>query len=120
MQLIGSISPAGRLELLQFATAFNWDHCTPIDADDFWTQIHDKRAYFKIRPGGRIHLHSDSPPHDRKTHTVLATNPHCINRVGGVDFHCELGGIYLVDASIPHESFNFGDTDRIHLVETLR
>jgi hypothetical protein len=119
LRQVGEITEQERLDLLEPTYGYRWDHCNHITGDDFWMQVHYKKAYLKIKPGGHIHLHVDRPPHANKTHTVLQTNERCINRVGGVDFHCALRGIYLTDASVPHESFNHGDTDRIHLVETL-
>lgn len=119
VRLIGEIDAAERARLLALTNSYRWDHCDHVGNDDFWMLTFNKRAYICIKPGGRIHLHTDEPPHNRKTHTVLSTNDQCVSRMGGVDFHLELGGIYAVDASVPHESFNGGTTDRIHLVETL-
>lgn len=119
---IGAISPAEIVAYRALIDGFPWNHvigATGADDDDFWVQIHAKVAFIKIKPGGKIHLHKDHPPHNNKTHTVLATNDGCISRAGGVDYHCELGAIYAVDASIAHESFNHGQTDRVHRVETL-
>jgi hypothetical protein len=119
---IGRISPDGILAELAYTEGQRWNHVIGVLGaadDDFWVQIHNKVAYIKIKPGGKIHLHTDQPPHHHKTHTVLATNDGCISRAGGVDYHCALGAIYEVDASIAHESFNHGETDRIHRVETL-
>ena len=114
---IGEISEERRLELLEYIKERPWNHiCGRLT--DYWSQTVDGNVMFvMLKPGGYVHKHNDALPH--KIHTVLETNDMCINRSDGSDYKLELRGVYQMDASLDHESFNFGNTDRIHMVETI-
>ncbi len=108
---IGHISEHRRQELL--AEPRNWKHCKG-KLTDYWSDDNGSRMFVKITPGGRVHRHSD---HGYKVHTVLLTNPRCVNSHDGMPNYLEQGGVYKMDASLEHESWNNGETDRIHLIE---
>ena len=79
---------------------------------------HYKRAFFlMIPPRGKIHRHKDTVKPEKTYHIPVETNPECVNSMyPGGDFHLEVGLIYAVDRQIEHESFNNGQTNRIHLL----
>ncbi|HXN95979.1 MAG TPA: aspartyl/asparaginyl beta-hydroxylase domain-containing protein [Candidatus Acidoferrales bacterium] len=77
----------------------------------------------KIRPGGRIFPHADTPVHadywDR-FHYVVQSTP-------GVDFRCgdervqmATGEVWWFQNAIEHEVFNNSAGDRIHLIIDIR
>ncbi len=52
----------------------------------------------------------------RKFHIPLQTSKQAVSRIGGKDYHLEVGSVYEIDFKQRHESFNHGPIDRIHLV----
>lgn len=115
MKKIGEVSEQERQRLL--STIGDWKHKKGNLCDYYCAVENENRMFIKIRPGGKVHKHVDALWNKR--HTVLETNDQCFNMVGGVSYQCDLRGIYEMDASLEHESLNLGQTDRIHLVETL-
>lgn len=69
----------------------------------------------KIPPGGKIHRHTDETG-KRTIHIPIQTNPKAVIEIDGERVHMAVGRYYEIDRSIPHESRNDGDTDRIHLM----
>lgn len=78
----------------------------------------------KIRPGGRIFPHADSPEHanywNNRLHIVLQSLP-------GNDFRCEdehvhmrNGEVWWFDHRLEHEVINNSADDRIHLLIDIR
>ena len=109
---IGTISEKDRIELL--AEPRDWQQCKGEFAD-YWSDDDGARMFVKIPPKGKVHKHSDN---GFKVHTVLLTNSRCESWSDGILFRLEQGGIYRLDASLPHESINWGEADRIHLIST--
>jgi aspartyl/asparaginyl beta-hydroxylase (cupin superfamily) len=92
---------------------------------DRWpVDIWQSAFFLRLGPGGNIHKHVDEAHPWNTYHIVLLNNDQCINRVWqGArqhDFCLQPGGIYRIDRSIPHESFNNGDSERIHLLMEVR
>jgi aspartyl/asparaginyl beta-hydroxylase (cupin superfamily) len=88
---------------------------------DRWpVDIWQSAFFLNIPPGGQVHKHVDEAHPWNTYHIVLLTNDQCINRVWEGerehDFRLQPNGIYRIDRSIPHESFNHGETERIHLL----
>ena len=92
-----------------------------------WLEVFWYKAMFICIPsGGLIKRHSDGFSIDRdckgphtKYHIALQTNDKCINYSWGdieQKIHLEENSVYSFDALPEHASFNYGDTDRIHLV----
>ncbi len=77
----------------------------------------------KIKPGGRIAPHADTPVHAEywdRYHVVLQSSP-------GVEFRCGLefaymptGSVWWFQNAIEHEVFNGSDSDRIHMIVDIR
>ena len=77
----------------------------------------------KIKPGGRIFRHPDTPDHAKywdRFHIVLKSSP-------GVDFECDgehvymgTGEVWWFNNQLPHEVINNSAGDRIHLVVDIR
>lgn len=78
----------------------------------------------KVRPGGRIFPHADSPEHanywNNRLHVVLQSLP-------GNDFRCEdehvhmrTGEVWWFDHRLEHEVVNNSADDRIHLLVDIR
>jgi len=76
----------------------------------------------KLPPKGFIKRHSDNggrPKGIKVYHAVIETNEDCINysyTEPVQKVHLPLNTIWLFDTWPEHESFNFGSTNRIHLV----
>jgi hypothetical protein len=90
------------------------DYCT--------SQFGGNGKFIKIPPGGWIKRHSDNggrPVGTRVFHTVIMTNEECFN-ISYADetqkIHMTVGTVWEFDTLPEHESFNRGETDRIHLV----
>ena len=76
----------------------------------------------KLPPNGFIPRHSDNGGRKESVntyHAVIQTNDDCIN-ISYADIHQRIhlpkDTLWLFDTWPEHESFNFGSTDRIHLV----
>lgn len=109
---IGTLTSDFRDRLL--SEVGEWRHKLT-DRKNYWLYAVDgSRRYIKLEPGGFVHPHADTGR--PKIHWVLKTNPDCVSRWGGEDFHLEELGIYIMDPKTEHESFNNGDTERIHLI----
>jgi len=77
----------------------------------------------KIRPGGRIYPHADTPEHANyysRFHLVLQSAP-------GVDFRCQDEHVYMPTGSLwwfnnklEHEVINNSGDDRIHMIVDVR
>lgn len=107
---LGWINEQARRYLLESVNG--WSHKLG-DHSDYYAHVVDgSRMYIKIKPGGKVHRHSDQ---GQKVHIVLQSDGG-VCRVGDEDFRLREGGIYLFDATQEHESFNTGEKDRIHLV----
>jgi hypothetical protein len=78
--------------------------------------------FIKLPPGGFIPRHSDNGGRHEGIsvyHAVLKTNEDCIS-VSYVEpvqkIHLPINTLWLFDTWPEHESFNNGNTDRVHLV----
>ena len=88
---------------------------------DLWPVDIWKSAFFmKLEPGGFVHKHTDEPHPWNTYHIVLLSNEKCWNRIWqGTrehNFCLKPGGIYRIDRTVPHESVNYGHSERIHLL----
>lgn len=77
----------------------------------------------KLRPGGRIFPHADTPSHAdyyTRFHLVLQSRP-------GVDFRCDDEHVYMAQGEVwwfnnklEHEVFNNSGEDRVHMIIDVR
>lgn len=77
----------------------------------------------KIRPGGRIFPHADTPIHAeywQRFHCVLQSSPGCTFRAGDEVRQWPVGTIFWFDNSQEHEVINNSSDDRIHLIIDIR
>lgn len=80
-----------------------------------------RARFIEVFPGGHVRKHTDEvgvePP---SFHVVVSTNDKCVNHVWKGDVkeshHLEQGGVYAMDHLLPHESFNRGETTRLHVL----
>lgn len=78
----------------------------------------------KIRPGGRIYPHADSPEHanywNNRLHVVLQSLPG--NDFRCVDEHVQMrtGDVWWFDHRLEHEVINNSADDRIHMIVDIR
>lgn len=73
----------------------------------------------KVRPGGRIYAHRDTPEHTsyyRRYHVVLKSQPGVVFRAGDEEIYMEQGGVYWFDNREEHEVINNSADDRIHMI----
>lgn len=77
---------------------------------------HDGAFFLMIPPGGRVHRHKDVIGIKRTFHIPVETNNDCESWIGDKNYTLDVGKIYEVDREIEHESFNFGETNRTHLL----
>jgi Aspartyl/Asparaginyl beta-hydroxylase len=77
----------------------------------------------KIRPGGRIYPHADTPVHaqywDRFHYTIAAT-PGVVFRCGDERVEMKTGDCWWFQNELEHEVVNNSATDRIHLIIDIR
>ena len=77
----------------------------------------------KIRPGGRIYPHADTPAHadyyDR-FHIVLKSSPGVVFRCGDEQTYMETGSCWWFNNKQEHEVINNSSDDRIHMVIDIR
>jgi len=66
-----------------------------------------------IPPGGHLHPHTHRGV---RYHIVLKTNDLCESWNGGERHHLEEMGIYWMQPELEHESFNRGNSDRLHII----
>lgn len=76
-----------------------------------------------VRPNGFFPLHSDHPAAEHavkealtRYHVVLRQNRRCWSLHDEAWQHLEEGGVYRMDPTKEHASFNFGTLTRLHLV----
>lgn len=77
----------------------------------------------KIRPGGRIFAHADTPVHAEywdRFHYVVQSAPGVVFRVGDERVHMQTGEVWWFQNLIEHEVINNSAEDRIHLVIDIR
>lgn len=77
----------------------------------------------KLRPGGRIFPHADTPVHaiywDRY-HIALQSGPGCNFRCGQETVYMPPGQIWWFQNELEHEVVNNSDDDRIHMIVDIR
>lgn len=77
----------------------------------------------KIRPGGRIFPHADTPVHANywdRFHYVIQASPGCNFRCGNETVQMHTGQLWWFDNSEEHEVINNSADDRIHLIVDVR
>jgi len=75
-----------------------------------------KRALLaKFDPGAVLPLHSDND-NEAKIHIPITSNDRCEFILDDISYKLLPGKAYYVDTTIPHTVFNYGDTERTHLV----
>lgn len=77
----------------------------------------------RIRPGGRIFPHADTPAHARywdRFHYVAQSSPGVVFRVGDEQVHMQTGECWWFQNLLEHEVINNSAEDRIHLVIDIR
>jgi hypothetical protein len=77
----------------------------------------------KIRPGGRIFPHADTPVHAQywsRHHYVVQSAPGVVFKVGDEQVHMQNGECWYFDNQQVHEVLNNSGDDRIHLVIDIR
>lgn len=77
----------------------------------------------KIRPGGRIYPHPDTPEHANyysRFHVVLQSEPGVVFRCGDESPQWESGAVFWFNNKIEHEVINNSSADRIHMVIDAR
>jgi mannose-6-phosphate isomerase-like protein (cupin superfamily) len=73
----------------------------------------------KIRPGGRIFPHADTPDHVayyERYHMVLQSGAGCVFRCGDEELTLPVGQCWWFEHGLEHEVNNNGAIDRIHLI----
>lgn len=77
----------------------------------------------KLRPGGRIYPHADTPVHAEywdRYHIVLQSGPGCNFRCGEETVSMATGSVWWFQNAIEHEVVNNSADDRIHLIVDIR
>lgn len=83
----------------------------------------------KIKPGGRIFRHADTPEHANyytRFHIVLQGNPGAVLRCGDFagdkaeTFNMVTGDVFWFNNKLEHEVFNNSNDDRISMVVDIR
>ena len=77
----------------------------------------------KIKPGGRIYPHADTPAHAEywdRYHMVLKSGPGCNFRAGDETIHMPPCTVWWFQNAIEHEVVNNSADDRIHMVVDIR
>lgn len=77
----------------------------------------------KIRPGGRIFPHADTPVHAEywsRHHYVIQSSPGVIFKVGDEQAFMQSGECWWFDNRQVHEVLNNSAEDRIHLIVDIR
>jgi hypothetical protein len=77
----------------------------------------------KIKPGGRIFPHADTPVHAEyysRFHIVLESSPGVDFRAGDEHVHMQVGEVWWFNNKLEHEVVNNSADDRIHLVIDIR
>lgn len=77
----------------------------------------------KIRPGGRIYPHADTPVHAEyweRHHYCVQGAPGCIFRCGEETVQMTTGELWWFENALEHEVINNSADDRIHLIIDIR
>lgn len=77
----------------------------------------------KLRPGGRIFPHADTPVHANyweRYHTVLQSAPGATFRCGDETIYMPPGQTWWFENELEHEVLNNSPVDRIHLIVDIR
>lgn len=77
----------------------------------------------KLRPGGRIYPHADTPVHAEywdRFHIVLQSAPGSNFRCGDETVHMEAGEVWWFNNRLEHEIVNNSADDRIHMIIDIR
>jgi hypothetical protein len=77
----------------------------------------------KIRPGGRIFPHADTPVHAQywdRYHIVLQSAQGCTFRCGDETVYMAPGQVWWFQNAIEHEVLNGSAVDRIHMIIDIR
>jgi hypothetical protein len=77
----------------------------------------------KLRPGGRIFPHADTPAHAQywdRHHIVLQSAPGSMFRAGDEQVEMRPGDVWWFDNSAEHEVVNNSTVDRIHMIVDIR
>jgi hypothetical protein len=77
----------------------------------------------KIKPGGRIFPHKDTPVHAEywdRFHVVLQSSPGVYFRAGDEDVYMPTGDTWWFQNQEEHEVINNSPADRIHMVVDIR
>lgn len=77
----------------------------------------------KIRPGGRIYPHADTPAHAeywQRHHYVLQGGPGCVFRCGEETVQMGVSELWWFENAVEHEVTNNSADDRIHMIVDVR
>lgn len=77
----------------------------------------------RIRPGGRIFPHADTPVHAEyytRFHIVLESSPGVVFRCGDEQVYMGIGEVWRFDNKLEHEVINNSATDRTHMIVDVR
>lgn len=77
----------------------------------------------KIRPGGKIFPHADTPSHAdyyTRFHVVLQSSPGVEFRCGEEKVYMETGSVWYFNNRLEHEVINNSAEDRIHMIVDIR
>lgn len=77
----------------------------------------------KIKPGGRIFPHADTPAHAEyydRFHVVLQSSPGVQFRAGDEQVYMAAGEVWWFDNAKEHEVINNSAGDRIHMIVDIR
>lgn len=77
----------------------------------------------KIRPGGRIFPHADTPVHAEywdRFHYVVASAPGVLFRCADEQVQMQAGDLWWFQNALEHEVVNNSAADRIHLIIDIR
>jgi len=77
----------------------------------------------RIRPGGRIYPHADTPEHAQywdRFHYVVASSPGVVFRCGEEDVQMQTGDVWWFQNALEHEVINNSGQDRMHLIIDIR
>ena len=74
----------------------------------------------RLDPGQRLHAHTHKENQRAKHHVVLEANPLCLSWNGGEAQTLEPLNVYRMVPDLEHESFNYGETPRTHLIIEIR
>lgn len=77
----------------------------------------------KLRPGGRVYPHADTPVHAQywdRYHAVIQSGPGCNFRCGDEVVNMPRGTVWWFQNQHEHEVTNNSDDDRLHLIMDIR